>query len=161
MTAALHSLLSKFCHIYLDDIVIWSDSLDQHMEHVRLVLAALRDVKLYCNPRKCHFYLLQMNFLGHHISTRGIEANTSRVDKILNWPIPWNMTDVWSFLRLLHYITLFLTKVADFTCILTPLMTKRHAVHSPLGLWNTKWLLMPSNPLWLVVNVSQQLTIPT
>ena len=55
MTVALHELLRKFCHIYLDDIVIWSDSLEHHTEHVRLVLMALRDVKLYCNPKKMPF----------------------------------------------------------------------------------------------------------
>jgi hypothetical protein len=68
MTAALHELLGKICHIYLDDIVIWSDTVEQHTEHIRLILGALRKAKLYCNPKKCHFYLLKLDFLGHHIS---------------------------------------------------------------------------------------------
>ena len=94
MTAALRELLGKICHIYLDDIVIWSNTVEQHTEHIHLVLGALRKAKLYCNPRKCHFYLLELDFLGHHISAHGIEANTSKVDKILNWPTPKNTTDV-------------------------------------------------------------------
>src|ERR1700683_4199185 len=65
-----------------------------------------------------------MDFLGHHISAHGIEANTSKVDKILDWPLPRNTTDVRSFLGLVHYISWFLPKLADFTCILTPLTTK-------------------------------------
>src|SRR3984957_8971261 len=77
-----------------------------------------------CNPRKCHFYLLELDFLGHHISARGIEANTSKVDKILQWPVPKNTTDVRSFLGLVRYISFFLPKLADYTCILTLLTTK-------------------------------------
>jgi hypothetical protein len=124
MTAALRELLGKICHIYLDDIVIWSNTVEQHTEHIHLVLSALRKAKLYCNPKKCHFYLLEMEFLGHHISVRGIEANTSKVGKILNWPIPRNTTKVRSFLGLVCYISWYLPNLADFTRILTPLTTK-------------------------------------
>jgi hypothetical protein len=93
MTAALCKLLGKICHIYLYDIVIWLDTVEQHTEHMRLVLGALQKAKLYCNLKKCHFYLLEMDFLSHHISARGIKANTSKVDKILQWPTPQNTTD--------------------------------------------------------------------
>jgi hypothetical protein len=132
MTAALRKLLGKICHIYLDDIVIWSDTVEQHTEHICLILGALRKAKLYCNPKKCHFYLLELDFLGHHISTQGIEANTSKVDKILQWPTPQNTTDVRSFLGLVQYISLFLPKLADFTCILTPLTTKEARRNFPV-----------------------------
>ena len=124
MTAALCKLLGRICHIYLDDIVIWSNTVEQHTEHIWLVLSALQKAKLYCNPKKCHFYLLEMEFLGHHISTHGIKANDSKVDKILNWPVPRNTTDVRSFLGLVRYISWYLPKLADFTCVLTPLTTK-------------------------------------
>jgi hypothetical protein len=124
MIAALRELLGKICHIYLDDIVIWSDTVEQHTEHICLVLQALRKAKLYCNPKKCHFYLLELDFLRHNISARGIEASSSKVNKILNWPVPQNTTDVHSFLGLVQYISCFLPKLADYTCILTPLTTK-------------------------------------
>jgi hypothetical protein len=136
MTAALRELLGRFCHIYLDDIIIWSDNVEQHTEHIRLVLGALRKAKLYCNPKKCHFYLLELDFLGHHISARGIEANTSKVDKILQWPVPRNTTEVRSFLGLVRYISLFLPKLADFTCVLTPLTTKEARRNFPA--WTTE-----------------------
>src|ERR1700683_2537595 len=99
-------------------------TLSNNTEHICMVFAALHKAKLYCNPKKCHFYLLEMDFLGHHISAHGIEANTSKVDKILDWPLPRNTTDVRSFLGLVCYISWFLPKLADFTCILTPLTTK-------------------------------------
>ena len=100
MTTTLCELLGKICHIYLDDIVIWSNTVEQHTHHICLVLGALCKAKLYCNPKKCHFYLLELDFLRHHISACGIEASSSKVDKILNWPIPQNTTDVHSFLGL-------------------------------------------------------------
>src|SRR5882762_5530367 len=115
MTAALRELLGKICHIYLDDIIIWSDNVEQHTEHIWLILATLCRAKLYCNPKKCHFYLLEMDFLGHHISMHGIEANTSKVDKILNWPVPQTVTDICSFLGLVRYIAWYLPKLADYT----------------------------------------------
>ena len=136
MTAALRELLGKICHIYLDDIVIWSDTVEQHTKHICLVLEALRKVKLYCNPKKCHFYLLELDFLGHHISACGIEATTSKVDKILNWPVPKTVTDVRSFLGLVRYISWYLPKLADYTCILTPLTTKEARREFPT--WTTE-----------------------
>jgi hypothetical protein len=65
-----------------------------------------------------------MDFLRHHISARGIEANTSKVDKILNWPVPQNTTDVCSFLAFVQYISWYLPQLADFTQILMPPTTK-------------------------------------
>src|ERR1700691_4220104 len=82
MTAALRKYIGKICHIYLDDIVIWSDMVEQHAEHIRLILTALRNACLYCNPKKCEFFTLELEFLGHHISAHGIEAQSSKVDKI-------------------------------------------------------------------------------
>jgi hypothetical protein len=124
MTVALRELLGKICHIYLDDIVIWSDMVEQHTEHIQLVLNALRKAKLYCNPKKYHFYLLKMDFLRHHIFAHGIKVNNSKVDKILNWPVPCNTTDVHSFLRLVRYISCYLPKLVEFTCVMTLLTTK-------------------------------------
>jgi len=57
MTAALRELIGKICHIYLDDIVIWSNDVVEHTKHIALVMAALRKARLYCNPNKCRFYL--------------------------------------------------------------------------------------------------------
>ena len=65
-----------------------------------------------------------MDFLGHHISACGIKANSSKVVKILNWPVPHNTTDVHLFLGLVRYISWYLPKLINFTSVLTPLTTK-------------------------------------
>jgi hypothetical protein len=101
MTAALQKYLGKFCHIYLDDIVIWSNDVAEHIRHIDLVMKALKEAKLYCNPDKCKFYLHELKFLGHLISTWGIEPDSSKADRILNWLIPKNTKDVQSFLGLI------------------------------------------------------------
>ena len=79
--------LQEYIHIYMHDIVIWSNLVEEHIEHIWLILAAFRCARLYCNPKKCKFFLLELNFLGHHISAWGIEAQLSKVDKILQWPV--------------------------------------------------------------------------
>jgi hypothetical protein len=94
MTAALRDLLRKICHIYLDDIVIWSNDVVEHTKHIAMVMAALQKARLYCNPNKCRFYLKELDFLGHHISIRSIEPNSSKVERVLNWPVPQSATDV-------------------------------------------------------------------
>ena len=87
-------LIGKICHVYLDDIVIWSNSVAEHAKHIDMVMRALADTKLHSNPKKCAFLHLEIDFLGHHISAHGIEPNSSKVEKILNWPTPKCSTDV-------------------------------------------------------------------
>jgi len=121
---ALRELIGKMCHIYLDDIIIWSNTIEEHERHVRMVLECLRKHGLRLNGKKSEFFSTEIDFLGHHISPRGIEANTSKVDKILNWPVPKSATDVRAFLGLVRYISVYLPKLAEFTSILSPLTTK-------------------------------------
>ena len=86
MTCALRHLIGKICHIYLDDIIIWSQTVEEHEKNVRLVLDALRQASLYCSPKKASLFCIELDFLGHHISARGIEADPKKVAKILDWP---------------------------------------------------------------------------
>jgi len=113
VTAALCELIGKICHIYLDDIVIWSQSIQEHSKNVKLVLNALRDACLYINPEKTHLFCLEIDFLGHHISTHGIEADSKKADCILNWPIPKSSMETRSFLGLVRYLADFLPSLAD------------------------------------------------
>jgi hypothetical protein len=131
MVAALHHLIGKICHVYLDDIIIWSNSVANHAKHIDMVMKALADVKIYLNPKKCAFFRLEIDFLGHHISARGIEPNSSKVERILNWPTLKSSTDVWSFLGLVRYVAAFLPKLADHSTVLTPLTTKEAHKHFP------------------------------
>jgi len=121
---ALRELIGKICHIYLDNIVIWSNTAEEHEQHLRRVLECLRKHGLHLNGKKSEFFCTEIDFLGHHISAHGIEANTSKVDKILNWPVPKSATDVRAFLGLVRYISIYLPKLAEFTTVLSLLTTK-------------------------------------
>jgi Reverse transcriptase (RNA-dependent DNA polymerase)/Aspartyl protease len=85
---ALRPLIGTICHVYLDDIIIWSNSLEEHEANVALVLNALRSANLYCSVKKSDLFCTEVDFLGHHISERGIEADPKKVERILNWPVP-------------------------------------------------------------------------
>jgi len=124
MTAALRHLIGKICHVYLDDIIIWSQSLEEHRKNVELVLEALRQSKLYCSVKKSDLFCTDIIFLGHRISARGIEPDSAKTDKIASWPRPKSCKEVRAFLGLVRYVATFLPKLADLTAILTPLTAK-------------------------------------
>lgn len=77
---ALSDLIGRICHVYLDNIVIWSSMLAEHKANVALVLEALRMVQLYCLTKKLSLFMMEVHFLGHNISSEGIEADGSKVD---------------------------------------------------------------------------------
>ena len=124
VTKALSPLIGKICHIYLDDIVIWSNSIEEHEDNITQVLQALTKAQLYCNPKKTQLFCYELNFLGHTISHRGIEADKSKTDRILNWPVPKSTTQVRQFLGLVRYVAIYLPQLAHHTVILNELTHK-------------------------------------
>ena len=136
VTAALQTHIGRICHVYLDDIIIWSDSVEQHIADVRAVLTALRTARLYINEKKTKLFQTQINFLGHTISAKGIEADSKKVDTILDWPTPKSATQVRAFIGLVRYISAFLPKLSDYTAVLGNLITKEADRHFPP--WTTE-----------------------
>jgi len=108
MNQALRKYIGKICHVYLDDIVIWSSSVEEHRKNVRTILQALRDADLYCSEKKSQLFTTELDFLGHHISQRGIEPDERKVEKIRNWLVPTSARDVRKFLGLVQYLAAFL-----------------------------------------------------
>ena len=75
----LHEYIGKICHVYLDDIIIWSDSIDEHIHNVQTIMQALQRAKLYVNKKKTHLFCHEVKFLGHWILQAGIEADNEKV----------------------------------------------------------------------------------
>jgi hypothetical protein len=121
---ALRAHIGRICRVYLDDIVIWSQTLKEHEQNVRLILQTLKDAGLYCNLRKTNLFATEIHFLGHKISSRGIEADEWKADRILNWPIPQSAKDVCKFLGLVQYLAVFLPDLARYAGILSKLTEK-------------------------------------
>jgi hypothetical protein len=125
VSKALQEYIGKFCHVYINDIIIWSNSEEEHCEHVRLILEALRKNKLFMNPKKCKFFLNEVDFLGHHISQRGIKAQQSKCDAILHFPRPESAKEVRRFLGMVCFIAGYLSELlAEHTAVLYPLTRK-------------------------------------
>jgi hypothetical protein len=131
VATVLRAHVGKICHVYLDDIVIWSQNLEEHKRNVCTILETLHEARLYINKKKTDLFSHEINFLGHIISQRGIEADPSKVDKILDWPIPKNVKQVQQFLGLVRYLNAFLPRLALHSSILSKLTTKECEKHFP------------------------------
>ena len=70
--------------VFIDDILIYSKSKEEHAEHLRIVLQRLRDHQLYAKFSKCAFWLEEVQFLGHVLSAGGIAIDPSKVEEVLN-----------------------------------------------------------------------------
>ncbi|GAW08899.1 reverse transcriptase-RNase H-integrase [Lentinula edodes] len=132
VTSALRHLIGKICYVYVDDIIIWSKTIEEHIANVERVLLALRMARLYCNPNKCELFTLNVHFLGHSISSDGISADDKKVDRILDWPTPKTLKELQAFLGLVRYVAAFLPRLAELTDILTGLTSNcREKDHLP------------------------------
>ena len=105
MVAALRLWIGKICHVYLDDIIIWSADLVEHIRNVEIILKALRGASLYCSLKKTSLFCSSIEFLGHRISAEGIQADASKAAKISSWPTPKTASDVRQFLGLVRYLS--------------------------------------------------------
>jgi hypothetical protein len=100
--------LDKFVVVFMNDILVYSRSEEEHEGHLRLVLQRLRDHKLYAKLSKCEFWLKQVAFLGHVISNGGISVDPSKVQDVLSWKAPTSVSDIRSFLGLAGYYRRFI-----------------------------------------------------
>jgi len=89
--------------VLLDDILIYSKDEEEHAEHLRIVLQILREHQLYPKLSKCDFYQKKIQYLGHVISEDGISVDPEKIEAIVYWRTPKNMTDVRSFMGLTGY----------------------------------------------------------
>ena len=104
--------------VFIDDILIYSKSLEEHGEHLRISLHLLREHRLYAKLSKCDFWLEQVSFLGHIISGEGLSVDPSKIEVISNWKRPSNASEIRSFLGLAGYYRRF---VQGFSSIAGPL----------------------------------------
>ena len=111
--------LDKFMVMFIDDILIYSETTEEHEEHLRVVLSRLREHKLYAKFSKCEFWLKKVPFLGHILSKDGISVDPSKVQEVLDWKAPTSMHEVRSFLGLAGYYRRF---IPDFSKIAKPMM---------------------------------------
>ncbi len=109
---------------YIDDILIYSDSVDQHWDHMQEVLRCLQEAGLYANPKKCNFHTDTIEYLGFILTPTGLHMDLVKVTVIQNWLELWNVCDVQSFLGFMNFYHCFIADYSQLTLPLTNLCKK-------------------------------------
>lgn len=118
MEDCFSDLNNKICLIYLDDIIIYASTFEEHLERLGMVFQRLEECGLKLNQEKCKFFRSSVRFLGHVVDENGVSADTSKTEKIVNWPRPNNADQLRKFLGFAGYFRRF---VKSFGQIAKPL----------------------------------------
>ena len=116
MNRVFHEYLDCFVIVFIDDILIFSKSMEEHEKHLRIVFQILREKKLYAKFKKCEFWLDQVVFLGHVIFEEMIFVYPSKVEVVVNWARLTNVSEVRSFLALAGYYRRFVEGFTILQC---------------------------------------------
>jgi hypothetical protein len=127
MNRIFHSFLDRFVVVFIDDILIYSKSEEEHEEHLRIVLQVLKEKKLYVKLSKCEFWMREVSFLGHIISSGGIAVDPAKVDAVSQWGTPESVSEIKSFLGLAGYYRRFIEGFSKLALPLTKLTRKDQA----------------------------------
>ncbi|KAA3464255.1 DNA/RNA polymerases superfamily protein [Gossypium australe] len=118
MNRVFQPYLDRFVVVFIDDILVYSKSEEEHDAHLHVVLQVLREKQLYAKFSKCEFWLKEVTFLGHVVSAEGIKVDPNKIEAVLGWKPPKSVTKIRSFLGLAGYYKRF---VENFSLIAAPL----------------------------------------
>ena len=107
MNSVFQEFLDEFVIIFIDDILVYFKSPEEHEVHLRRVMEKLREQKLFAKLGKCSFWQREMDFLGHIVSAEGVLVDPEQIEAIRDWPKPTNATEIRSFLGLAGYYRRF------------------------------------------------------
>ncbi|KAL4302318.1 hypothetical protein GQ457_10G018500 [Hibiscus cannabinus] len=124
MNDVFRPFLRKFVLIFLDDILVYSTSWQEHLEHVRQVLTRLQEHGFVAKRSKCSFGQTTVEYLGHIVSEHGLAVDPAKIEAIKTWPVPKSMKDVWSFLGMAGYYRRFIRGFASIAAPISDLLRK-------------------------------------
>jgi hypothetical protein len=124
MNEALAGLVDVTCIVYLDDVLIFSDTEEEHVTHVKEVLQRLRDARLFVKLSKCEWHTRRTEYLGYIVSSDGISIDKDRVKTISEWPKPRTVRDIRVFLGFMNYYRRFIAGFSKLALPLTKLTQK-------------------------------------
>ena len=110
------------CLIYLDDILIFGKTFEEHLHLLRNILTRIREAVIKLSPDKCEFFLNQLCFLGHIITQKGIQTDPKKIEAVVNWSKPNTIEELRSFLGFTNYYRKFIDSYADLVEPLETLM---------------------------------------
>jgi hypothetical protein len=125
----LHEYLDVFVVAYLDDILVYSETLEDHIQHVKKVLEKLRIAKLLLKPEKCEFHKEELKFLGYIVGRHGIRMDPAKVEAVLSWPTPKTVKEVQAFMGFANFYRRF---IKGYSAVAKPLTetTKKDRIFS-------------------------------
>jgi hypothetical protein len=124
MNDILHDFLHKFVTVYLDDACINNRTLEEHPEHLRLVLQRFKEEGLKLRLKKCFVGLQEMQYLGYIVSDGKILVSTKKVEAVADWPVPTTQKEVRSLAQFCNFYARFIHHFSDLTAPLTDLLRK-------------------------------------
>ena len=116
--------LRNCCLVYMDDIVVFSKTPEEHLQHLHMVLAKLQGAQLFARLHKCRFALSSVKYCGHIIDEHGITPDPEKVRVVMDWPAPTNVHELRSFIGMAQYVRKFILAFAVMIAPLTALFKK-------------------------------------
>ena len=107
MNDILQAYLRRFVLVFFDDILVYSKTWEEHLDHLKQVLETLQHHQFYANHKKCDFGQREIQYLGHVISGQGVQMDPQKISAILHWPIPTSLKALRGFLGLTGYYRRF------------------------------------------------------
>ena len=124
MHRVFHPYLDQFVVVFFDDILIYSQLKEEHEDHLRNVLQALREHHLYAKFSKCKFWLTKVRFLGHVVSASGVSMDPEKVEVVMSWERPKSVFEIRNFMGLVGYYWRFIEDFTRLTALMTRLTRK-------------------------------------
>ena len=118
MNRVCRPMVDRSVIMFIEDILVYSRSREQHEEHLREILEVLRSERLYAKFSKCDFLLREVQFMGHLVNQNGILVILAKIEELLKWEVPRSPTEIRSFLGFAAYYRRF---IRDFSKIVVPL----------------------------------------
>ena len=115
MNHIFRDFIGIFLHVYLDDLFVYSKTVDEHQRHLKLVFDRIRQHRFYLREDKCELFADRIDCLGHVIDEKGLHADADKMAKIRNWHTPRNYHEVQRFLGLVQYLAHFLPDILAYT----------------------------------------------
>jgi hypothetical protein len=124
MNSIFNPLLRKFVIVFFDDILIYSNSWEDHVQHVDMVLQLLKEKQLYVKPSKCFFGVKEVEYFRHIVSHEGVKVEPNNIKAMMSWSIPKTLNNLRGFFGLTGYYHKFLQNYGRIAMHLTTLTKK-------------------------------------